>query len=78
MEFVGGKRESQNGKGENNQMKVGITASQSWLEMITFKTEQKHRNQKENKEITEIDEKQKKIDGNDWKRWVSRIHKKTQ
>ena len=76
--ICGGKRESQNGKGENNQMKVGITASQPWLEMTTFKTEQKHWNQKENKEITEIDEKQKKIDGNDWNRWVSRIHMKLQ
>jgi len=46
--------------------------------MTTFKTEQKHENQKENKKITEIDEKQKKIDENYWKRWVSRIHKKTQ
>jgi len=46
--------------------------------MITFKTEQKRRNQKENKKITEIDEKQKKIDENDWKRWVSRNHMKFQ
>ena len=62
-------------------MKIESTnkpTNQPWLEMTTFKTEQKHENQKENKEITEIYEKQKKIDGNYWNRWVSRNHMKFQ
>ena len=79
MEFVV-KRQNQNDQRakQSNEESTNKPTNQPWFEMITFKTEQKHENQKENKKITEIDEKQKKIDGNDWNRWVSRIHKKTQ
>ena len=63
---------------QSNEDWINQPTNQPWLEMTTFKTEQKHEKQEENKKITEIDEKQKKIDGNDWNRWVSRIHKKTQ
>jgi len=58
MGGIGGKKD------EKPEWREDQPSNQQWLEIITFKTEQKHRNQKENKEI---DRHKWKTEENGWK-----------